>query len=217
MLGILTGLFAGLLHVLSGPDHLAAIAPLAARRPRQALALGVRWGLGHSAGVLLVGVLALWLRELLPLEALSFWTERLVGVLLVGVGIWGLRQVVRRHVHDGEHEHGRRRHAHFHFHVPGGDAARARHSHAALGIGVLHGLAGGAHFIAVLPALALGHFAAGAGFLLAYGVGTILGMAGFAGSIGWLARGPRGTSWLGPVLGGASGLALVVGVWWIVA
>jgi hypothetical protein len=50
-----TGLTLGAVQVWMGPDHLAAIAPLAVRRARRAWLPGARWGLGHSAGVVLVG------------------------------------------------------------------------------------------------------------------------------------------------------------------
>ena len=53
----LAGLTAGLIHVLSGPDHLAAVAPLANDRSR-AWRTGFLWGLGHSGGVFAVALLA---------------------------------------------------------------------------------------------------------------------------------------------------------------
>ena len=65
------GLLAGFVHVLSGPDHLAAIAPYAVRDQRRAWVTGVRWGIGHSAGVVGVGLLAMLARHALPLDALS--------------------------------------------------------------------------------------------------------------------------------------------------
>jgi hypothetical protein len=43
---------------------------------------GVRWGIGHSAGVLGVGLLAPMLRHTLAIEALSAWGERCVGIVL---------------------------------------------------------------------------------------------------------------------------------------
>ena len=70
MIAVITGLIAGLIHVLTGPDHLTAIAPLAVRRPQRAWIPGLRWGFGHSAGVALVGLLALWLRDRLPVDLL---------------------------------------------------------------------------------------------------------------------------------------------------
>jgi len=41
MIAVITGLIAGLIHVLTGPDHLTAIAPLAVRRPHRAWIPGV--------------------------------------------------------------------------------------------------------------------------------------------------------------------------------
>jgi len=51
----LAGVAAGVVHVLSGPDHLAAIAPYAVTDKTRSWKTGVRWGLGHSTGVLGVG------------------------------------------------------------------------------------------------------------------------------------------------------------------
>src|SRR5438105_7319152 len=116
MIAAITGLTAGIIHVLSGPDHLAAIAPLAVRGPKRAWRAGARWGLGHSAGVAVVGLLSLWLRDLLPINRLSSWGERLVGVMLIGIGAWALRKALRVHAH--EHEHDGERHVHLHAHGP---------------------------------------------------------------------------------------------------
>src|SRR5215470_3679414 len=112
MIVALTGMVAGILHVWSGPDHLAAIAPLAVRRPRRSWVAGARWGIGHSAGVALIGLLSLWFRESIPKELVSSWGERVVGVMLIGIGYWGLRKAFRIHAH--EHEHDGDRHVHLH-------------------------------------------------------------------------------------------------------
>lgn len=48
---------------------------------------GFSWGLGHTGGVWLVGLLAVLLRDSLPLEGLSAWSARVVGVMLIGIGI----------------------------------------------------------------------------------------------------------------------------------
>ena len=46
----------GVVHVLTGPDHLSALATLSANVGHfQAFWYGVRWGVGHSIGLLLVG------------------------------------------------------------------------------------------------------------------------------------------------------------------
>ena len=60
MFAFFAGLAAGLLHVFSGPDHLAAVAPLAAdERSRPQWRAGLQWGLGHTVGVLLIAGLLL--------------------------------------------------------------------------------------------------------------------------------------------------------------
>ena len=113
MILVLAGLVAGFVHVLSGPDHLAAMAPYATERKARAWRTGVRWGLGHSAGVLGVGLLALMLRDALPVEAISAWGERCVGLVLIGIGVWGLRKAMAAtRVDTDQHRHGQRPQVH---------------------------------------------------------------------------------------------------------
>jgi ABC-type nickel/cobalt efflux system permease component RcnA len=230
MLAALSGLVAGLLHVLAGPDHLAAVAPLAVRGHRRAWFAGVRWGIGHSAGVVLIGVLAIMFRSAIPVAGVSSLSERLVGVLLIAMGFWTVRQALRVEVHEHEHSHDGSRHGHVHFHGPGHshpmadgpaavDAHGHGHGHAALGIGILHGLAGSSHFLGVLPSLGFTRLADSIAYLAAFGVGTVLAMAGFSALLGRLAerwagrarRGYRGLLWA------CSAVAFGVGGWWLLA
>src|SRR5678816_661008 len=93
MLTALTGLAAGLFHVLSGPDHLAAVAPLAAADRNRGWFAGWTWGIGHASGVVVVAVIGILLRDVLPpIEAISAWGERLVGAALIAIGFWALRR-----------------------------------------------------------------------------------------------------------------------------
>lgn len=191
MIAVITGLVAGLIHVLTGPDHLTAIAPLAVRRPKGAWIPGVRWGLGHSSGVAVVGLLALWLRARLPVDLLSSWGDRVVGVVLFGIGIWALRRALNHNIHTHEHEHHGERHIHFHVHQhrarheePG---AHDRHTHTAFAIGTLHGLAGSSHVLGILPMLALPTKTEAIAYLIAFGGGTVLAMAVFSWGVGLLA------------------------------
>lgn len=220
MFALLTGLAAGALHVLSGPDHLTAVAPLAVRRPRRAWQPGLRWGLGHSAGVACVGLLSLWLRDLIPVAWLSSWGERLVGVVLFGIGLWALRIALRKNVHAHEHEHDGESHVHIHLHhapaehqTPGAHL----HSHAAFGIGTLHGLAGSSHFLGVLPALAFPSKAQATAYLLAFGVGTVAAMAAFSWGIGWVAArfAIRGVNVYRSLMGVSAVAAMAVGGFWL--
>lgn len=51
-----TGVVMGIVHVLTGPDHLSAIATLSANVGNfRSFWYGVRWGIGHSIGLILVG------------------------------------------------------------------------------------------------------------------------------------------------------------------
>ena len=61
---ILTGILAGLIHVLSGADHLIAMAPSAINSPKIALKNSFSWGLGHSSGVVLLTVLAIFIKDI---------------------------------------------------------------------------------------------------------------------------------------------------------
>jgi len=221
MIAVITGFLAGMIHVWSGPDHLAAIGPLAARNPSGAWRPGARWGLGHSAGVIVVGLLSLWFRDLLPVNLLSTWGERLVGVMLFGIGIWTLRKAFMVHAHEHEHEGDR----HLHLHVHGGNVAHEKldahqhHTHAAFGIGLLHGVAGSSHFIGVLPVLAFPTRAQAVSYLLAFGLGTIGSMAMFSWLMGQLASrcSLAGTTLYRGLMSICAAVALAVGCFWMFA
>jgi ABC-type nickel/cobalt efflux system permease component RcnA len=220
---MLAGLLAGLIHVFAGPDHLAAVAPLAAGAGRRAWTLGLRWGLGHAAGALLLGLAALLLRELLPLEHLSAWSERAVGLVLIGVGLWALRQAFRLRLHSHHHEHGGEVHEHVHLHDPDSAHTPERvekghaHGHAAFGVGLLHGAAGSHHLFGLMPALAMPSRVAAAGYLLCFALGGVLAMLLFSGLIGRLFvvfRG-RGETLYRSLLVLTGSVALIVGIFWI--
>ena len=216
----LAGLLAGLLHVFAGPDHLAALAPLSLQARGRAWAVGLRWGLGHSSGVLVVAALAFGLRQVVHLEAISGWGERLVGATMIVLGLWGLRSLFGERLHAHEHDHEGRGHAHFHVHRTDEDHQEARahvHAHAAFWVGTLHGLAGTAHLVGVLPSLALETGRETAGYLIAFALGTIAAMTVFAAAVGLATpgrseRGLRVQRW---ALGAASGLCALTGAAWI--
>jgi hypothetical protein len=185
MLIAVTGLLAGFFHVLSGPDHLAAVAPLAAADRHRGWVAGWTWGFGHAAGVVIVAVVAVLLRDMLPsIDAISAWSERIVGGALIGVGLWALRRSAR--VEAAPHAHGKV--AHEHLHVRRGPLwfRRLGHAHASFCLGVLHGIAGSSHFFGVLPALALPTRTAALTYIGAFGIGTVAAMTAFAAVVGLL-------------------------------
>jgi hypothetical protein len=194
MFPFFAGLAAGLLHVFAGPDHLAAVAPLAADGDGRQWRTGLQWGIGHTAGVLLIALLLLLLREQLPLELISAYSERVVGVALIAVGAWGIWRA--------------------------SSAAPPAHSHAgaSFAMGTLHGLAGSSHLFGVLPALAFSARGESILYLGGFGIGAIAGMSAFAAGMGLLSakyvrNNHRRYSGL---LYASSAVALVIGGVWLV-
>lgn len=215
MTAALAGLVAGGAHVLAGADHMAVVAPLAARRPARAWGAGLRWGAGHAAGVALVGAAALLFRELLPLDAVSSWSERLVGMSLVGVGLWVLMGLVRRYHRRPPSGGGDGRRHRPHGPDATGPDAEGR---AAVAVGVLHGTAGGAHLVGVLPALALSTRTAAGAYIVAFGLGTISAMTLFAYGVGVLERRSAsvGARARNGFMAACALTSIAVGVWWLV-
>lgn len=201
----LAGLSAGLIHALSGPDHLSAVAPLVINERSRRWRMGLLWGVGHSLGVWIVGLIALALRGVLPVESLSSWSERIVGAVLIGVGLWGLRRAFAAklpapHVHE-EPDPNRR---------PG---------RAAVMIGGLHGLAGSSHILGLLPALALPSRWASLAYVVGFGLGAIVGMTAFSSTFGLFAARvtARGLRAYQAMLACFSAAAILVGGYWLIS
>lgn len=81
------------MHTLSGPNHLAALAPLSIGFLRmESAAVGALWGCGHDAGQLIFGLLFLLLKDQLHIEVLRTWSTRVVGFTLLVIGAMGIRE-----------------------------------------------------------------------------------------------------------------------------
>ena len=85
-------------------------------------------------------------------------------------------------------------------------------------MGTLHGLAGGSHFLGVLPALALPTRWQTAAYLIAFGLGTIAAMTSFSSMMGLVASGcaHQGNRLYRNVMLGCSTTAVLVGGVWLV-
>lgn len=94
-----TGAALGVVHVLTGPDHLSALATLSANvsNKAEACTLGIRWGIGHSSGLLVVGGILILLSDAgqetvdMP-EYATHVFETIVGVFMLLLGSYGLRR-----------------------------------------------------------------------------------------------------------------------------
>lgn len=92
----LTGMLFGLVHVLTGPDHLSALATLSAGSSWRSFALGIRWGCGHSIGLILMAIVFIALDGKLDFTVLNTVTDVLVGVFMVALGLYGVAEGIRK-------------------------------------------------------------------------------------------------------------------------
>jgi hypothetical protein len=171
------------------------------------------WGAGHSIGVVVLALAAIGLKDLVHIEAMSAWAEFFVGVALLVVGGLAVRTAFGLKLHSHEHHHNSASiHRHLHLHVRGQSNHR-RHAHAASGLGLLHGLAGASHLLAVIPALALPPLGAFA-YLLAYLGGSIAAMAAVVSTLSFLTlrSGARMLPWL---VGCTGALSIATGAIWL--
>jgi len=213
MISVLTGFAAGAVHVVSGADHMVAMAPSAIQKPRVALMDGLGWGIGHSAGVLILSLLGILAKDFINIELMSSYAESLVGISLLIVGLLAIRTSLRVNIHMHEHMHGEATpHKHFHFHSLGNKLHRS-HQHAATGLGVLHGFAGASHLVAVIPALALPLVGA-IMYLFAYLIGSVFAMGCVVLGISFAAN--KANKMFYPFLmRSIGGLSIVIGIFWL--
>lgn len=198
---VAAGFLLGMRHATDA-DHLAAIATMLSRTKKLGAAwlLGMFWGLGHMGTIFFTGTLILLLKVKVP-PSLEHALEFSVGILLVFLGILNLKGVswaewgIPRHSHPHEHKKEPSLPAESH-HFPGQEAQDQEKAHEhlhihpsesllqslgsnsvlkALGIGIIHGLAGSAAIsllvLASIPGPGLGIV-----YLLIFGLGTLAGM-----------------------------------------
>ncbi|PKA56008.1 hypothetical protein AXF42_Ash014680 [Apostasia shenzhenica] len=171
-----TGFFAGCLHTLSGPDHLAALAPLSIGRTRiESAVVGALWGCGHDAGQLIFGLLFLLLKDRLHIEVIRTWGTRVVGITLLIIGGVGIREALEIPAPCVALENGGSLET-----VSGG---KKKVGFATFATGIVHGLQPDA-LMMILPALALPSRIAGAAFLGMFLVGTVFAMGSYTVFIG---------------------------------
>jgi nickel/cobalt transporter (NicO) family protein len=184
----------GALHALQ-PGHGKAIvgAYLVGSRGRtiDAVLLGIIVTMTHTAGVFVLGALALFASAYLMPQTLSRMMAVVGGVLIIGVGLALLRGQVRgylaarRHarfhaiagasIESPAHEHA---HGHDHFHGHGHDHGHTHQLPDRPGVGALLalGISGGivpcpAALALMLAAIANGTIAAGIGLVMAFSLG----------------------------------------------
>lgn len=239
---IIFGFIAAFIHVVTGPDHIAAVGPIAINSRFRPWMIGMSWGIGHLIGMLIIGVLFYFFREFIPVEWISANSERLVGIMLIVIGIWGISRLFLRQKADHKHVHTHgnvdkifiHKHGHEHSHnhlnivAHAGDHTANHHHHhkkeerqtyvTALGIGILHGLAGVSHFLGVLPTMAFSTKFDSAMYLVGFGAGTIVAMMSFSillGAIGKKSSVFKQKSVFNTISGLIGLAAIIIGFIWI--
>lgn len=223
------GLLASILHVIMGPDHLAAVLPFVIEAKRKAWKIGLFWGLGHIFGMLLIGLLFILFKELIPIDAISNFSEQLVGLVLIVIGIWAFYRIFHsqsnhKHLHvHSEHAPLIHKHTHEHSHNP-----THEHIHPAeekqgyltsFWIGILHGFAGVAHFILFIPVLGFENNSTAGAYIAGFILGILVAMSAFSlivGKISSFAKNEHNQNLYKGIRLTGGILAIIIGVYWII-
>lgn len=154
------GFVLGMRHA-TDPDHVVAVTTIVSRERRVSRAggIGMLWGVGHTATILVVGGAILLFNVVIPPQ-IGLSMELSVALMLVVLGVLSLTRMTRSVAA-----------------TPTGDGWFDFHHHSLrpLAIGVVHGLAGSAA-VALLVLATIHDPAWGVVYLAVFGVGTIAGM-----------------------------------------
>lgn len=191
---LMTGLGLGLLHALDA-DHVMAVSALSNRKPslKRTLKFSANWAIGHGSVLIFLGLLFFGLGIALP-ETVQKLAESSVGVLLIALGIacfWQFHKekvVLNKHTH--EHTHGSIEHMHLHVAGHVNDSFKnqdqsiespeqVKEAHTPVMVGVLHGLAGSAPALAIIPAMMQASLIESIGYLVLFSAGVLLSMVTF--------------------------------------
>lgn len=186
LLALTGGLALGCIHAFD-VDHIVAVSVFASQHqnPWKAAKLGMSWGLGHTAMLLVLGMTSVAFRFVITPSVQSM-AETVVGILLVGIGAWVLfSRAEKKHIHIHKHEHDGREHVHLHSHS---EHEGHKHRHSLFLIGATHGVAGTAAIVLIVPLALSQSIAASALFLLLFGIGTIGSMTILAFAVGTVAK-----------------------------
>ncbi len=177
---LLLGLGLGMLHALDA-DHVMAMSMLNVNKPSVARSFfySFYWALGHGFMVMLIATLLFVLGFKMP-DSWGQLAEIAVGLLLVLMGLWLLINFKREKMTLQQHRHGNivHRHWHDHQHITGPKKDNGINAHKPVLVGLLHGVAGSAPAIALIPALAYGEINLMIGYLLIFSIGVMLAMLG---------------------------------------
>lgn len=194
------GLLFGLKHATE-VDHVVAVSTIVSehRSVLRSALVGGLWGVGHTASLIIVGVLVLVFRVAIP-QRVANWLEFGVALMIIALGVLAITRVLhkRADIHLHRHSHDGQSHVHVHFHEHGtshasaasSEASPSPHSHAIeligfkpLLVGAMHGLAGSAA-LTLLVLTQIQSVSLGLLYLTLFGLGSTAGMLLMSGLIG---------------------------------
>ncbi len=226
LISFFSGLLASSLHVLSGPDHLAAVTPLVfEEKKNKHYRIGLFWGVGHVLGMLLIGILFFLFKESFDVEWISSYSEKIVGFILIIMGLWFLYRLKfpkKTHVHPHLHRENGKEIFHIHSHEHTENKKSHEHKHeklvqttelSSMGIGIIHGFAGVSHLILMLPVLGFSTKTESALYLTGFAVGTIVSMGLYTFVLGKFEKISKLN--INVLKFAGAFFALIVGIYWI--
>jgi ABC-type nickel/cobalt efflux system permease component RcnA len=220
------GLVFGLKHATE-VDHVVAVSAIVSehRNVFRSALVGGLWGLGHTASLVIVGVIVLVFQVAIP-AAVSKWLEFGVALMIITLGVIAVLRVLRKradiHLHRHSHDGQSHVHIHFHEHETQHVGVSPSHSHAMseigfkpLLVGAMHGLAGSAA-LTLLVLTQIRSVSLGLVYLAVFGIGSTVGMLLMSGLIGLpFALSARRISHLNFGLQTIAGvLSIAFGVWY---
>jgi len=218
---LVIALLLGLRHA-SDPDHLVAVTSLVAvdgGDVRGAARLGAWWGVGHATALVLIGVPLIFLKSELP-PWLEKGAETALGVVILLLALRIVVKWLRGDFKAGKHRHGVEADSGAHRHLRHGSGDGHRHRpvrtrRQAVGIGLLHGLAGTGAVVLLLIAALPTHLEAAAA-LAVFAPMSVVSMALCTTGFAWVLTRPVIDPIYRTVLIPAFGLfGLMFGSWYI--
>ncbi|MDA8235411.1 MAG: hypothetical protein M0Z31_11520 [Clostridia bacterium] len=155
-------------------DHMVEMTDFVSQDPHpvRAMKFGLKFGLGHTSTVMVLGLLAIALKFAVP-DAFAASFELASGVLLIVLGAWSIHRRFFRKVQPNPHQHGiGHRHPHNHSQLD-----HTVFKYGPVITGIITGMAGTAGVMLFGPVAAAKSIVVAAGFILLYGVGVITAMS----------------------------------------
>ena len=166
----------GLIHAFDA-DHIMAVSVLSHEKPsfKRTLIQSAHWALGHGGTLIFCSVLLFGVGVALP-DNVQKIAEMSVGLLLIVLGVLCFRQCRQDKLTLEFHHHGDIAHTHWH---DGSQEHLAKNNHKPVFVGMLHGLAGSAPVLALIPAVSHGDFVHAVMYVLLFSCGVMLAMMCF--------------------------------------